>query len=107
MTLMPVADISGRRSLPRPLARLPLMPIILGMEGPVMSASRMPTVCPRRLSSMASAPVTNDLPTPPLPESTAITCFTSERLFSSNCVGAVWPPAAAACSQEAMGRPFM
>ena len=32
-----------------------------------------------------------------------MTRFASERLFSSNCEGAAWPPAAAACSHVAMG----
>ena len=43
------------------------------MLGPVMSASRMPTWFPSRRSATASSPLTNDLPTPPLPLITAIT----------------------------------
>jgi hypothetical protein len=40
------------------------------MEGPVRSTSRMPTECPARDSESASWVVTEDLPTPPLPERT-------------------------------------
>lgn len=99
MTLTPCSEISGSMRLPRAWTWRPLMPNILGMEGPVMSASRMPTLLPRRASSVAMAPVTNDLPTPPLPESTAITRLTSDSVFSSNCDGVDCPPAACACSQ--------
>ncbi len=44
-----------------------------GIEGPVMSASRMPTRAPRRASSTARMPHTSDLPTPPLPDITPMT----------------------------------
>ena len=43
----------------------------LGMLGPVMSASSMPTVKPSRRSAHASRAVTEDLPTPPFPLITA------------------------------------
>jgi hypothetical protein len=46
---------------------------ILGILGPVISASRMPTWYPSWRSAMASSPLTSDLPTPPLPLMTAIT----------------------------------
>ena len=46
---------------------------ILGMEGPVMSASSTPTECPCRRSATARSAETEDLPTPPLPLTTAIT----------------------------------
>ncbi len=46
---------------------------ILGMLGPVMSASRMPTLSPWRRRATASRPLTSDLPTPPLPLITATT----------------------------------
>lgn len=39
-----------------------------GMEGPVKSMSRIPTDLPRRERDSASCVVTEDLPTPPLPE---------------------------------------
>lgn len=39
-----------------------------GMEGPVRSMSRMPTECEAWVRARASCVVTEDLPTPPLPE---------------------------------------
>ena len=39
-----------------------------GMEGPVKSMSRIPTELPARERESASCVVTEDLPTPPLPE---------------------------------------
>ena len=44
------------------------MPRKRGMEGPVRSTSRMPTEWPARHSERASCVVTDDLPTPPLPD---------------------------------------
>jgi len=41
-----------------------------GMEGPVRSMSRMPTDLPARERESASCVVMEDLPTPPLPDST-------------------------------------
>lgn len=41
-----------------------------GMEGPVRSMSRIPTDFPWRDSARASWRVTDDLPTPPLPDKT-------------------------------------
>lgn len=46
------------------------MPNSRGIEGPVRSMSRTPTECPARESERASWVVTEDLPTPPLPERT-------------------------------------
>ena len=43
-----------------------------------MSASRIAVLCPRRRVSIASKEVTRDLPTPPLPLTTAITFLTLE-----------------------------
>jgi hypothetical protein len=48
----------------------------VGAEGPVMSASRTPTRFPFWDMATASMEVTVDLPTPPLPDTTAITFFT-------------------------------
>ena len=48
------------------------------MEGPVISASRMAQLWPRRCISEAIRLVTRDLPTPPLPLTTAMTFFTEE-----------------------------
>ena len=61
------------------------MPNILGIEGPVISASRIPTLYPLRAIVMAIKLVTEDLPTPPLPDTTPITCLTE----LSSCNGAV------------------
>ena len=48
-----------------------------GMEGPVMSASRIAARLPARAVALASRPVTRDLPTPPLPLTTPMTLRTS------------------------------
>jgi len=48
-------------------------PKAVGMEGPVMSASRTPTVLPMRRMATAREEVTRLLPTPPLPLTTAMT----------------------------------
>lgn len=45
-----------------------------GMDGPVRSMSRMPTDLPCRERARASCSVTEDLPTPPLPDRTWIYC---------------------------------
>lgn len=47
-----------------------------GMEGPQISASRMPTRWPLRARVRASWADTDDLPTPPFPERTKMTCLT-------------------------------
>jgi len=51
----------------------PRMPSSRGTENPQMSASSTPTVSPRRARATARLTVTELLPTPPLPEATAIT----------------------------------
>src|SRR6267143_6894025 len=45
-----------------------------------MSASRRPTVAPLLRSAAARLTATVDLPTPPLPDATAIVCFTPGRI---------------------------
>ena len=75
MTLIPPLLVKG--SIP-PLADLagwPRVPNMRAMLGPVISPSRTPTRKPWRLNETASRPVTSDLPTPPLPLITAITCL--------------------------------
>ena len=47
-------------------------PNITGIEGPEISASIKPTLAPDSASAIARLEVTVDLPTPPLPEATAI-----------------------------------
>ena len=53
--------------------RRPSTPSIRGTEKPQMSASMTPTVMPRAASAAARLTVTEDLPTPPLPEATIST----------------------------------
>jgi hypothetical protein len=43
-----------------------------GIEGPVRSMSRIPTEWPARERESASCVVTEDFPTPPLPERTCV-----------------------------------
>ena len=76
------------------------------MEGPVTSASRMPTRRPSRFSCTASADVTSDLPTPPLPLTTASTCPMRESALGASCrlcgfarEGQSSPQAAQSCVQ--------
>ena len=74
MTLMPLSVSAGK--IPSASAiTCPVTPKVLGMEGPVTSASRMPTLNPRFCIWLASKLVTSDLPTPPLPLTTAMTCL--------------------------------
>ena len=54
----------------------PSAPIIIGMLGPVMSASSKPTEAPALARATARLTLTVVLPTPPLPEPTAMMFFT-------------------------------
>ena len=54
----------------------PSTPSIIGMLGPVMSASIRPTDAPARASATARLTLTVLLPTPPLPDATAMTFLT-------------------------------
>ena len=60
----------------------PASPNAFGMDGPVMSASRMPTLRPFVIAATASMVVTKLFPTPPLPLATAITLPTFDAAFS-------------------------
>ena len=51
----------------------PCIPSRRGTEKPQMSASRSPTTSPRRARATARLTVTDDFPTPPLPDDTART----------------------------------
>ena len=51
----------------------PSMPSMRGIEKPQMSASMTPTAKPRSARAAARLAVTDDFPTPPLPEATAST----------------------------------
>ena len=61
---------------------LPCTPYIFGIDGPVISASRIPTEYPCCTIIRARDAVTIDLPTPPLPLTTPITFFTCEYGFA-------------------------
>ena len=73
--LMPVTLRAGMMPSSLPIS-CSCTPKALGMDGPVMSASRMPTLSPRRRMIVLISEVTRDLPTPPLPLTTPITFFT-------------------------------
>ena len=69
-------------------------PNILGMEGPVMSASKIPVRIPRLLPPEARRAVTRDLPTPPLPLTTPTTRATLfSRFVAAFAAGAAQPAA--------------
>jgi len=53
----------------------PCTPNIFGIDGPVISASKIPTLYPAFAIIDASEDVTKDLPTPPLPLTIPITCL--------------------------------
>lgn len=59
-------------------------PNILGMDGPVISASRTATECPFSLIDAVSKEVTRDFPTPPFPLTTPMTFFICEPVPDSS-----------------------
>ena len=63
-----------------------------GIDGPVISASRIAVFKPFFAALTASIDVTNDLPTPPFPLTTAITFFTPLLLALFKLCGAVRSP---------------
>src|SRR5574344_1753224 len=63
-------------------------PNIFGIEGPNISVSRSPTLYPKRAKAIARLAETVLLPTPPLPELTAITFFTCGRSLPTSGRGA-------------------
>ena len=79
----PVRLSTGRMPSSVPMA-FSWIPNIFGMEGPVISASRIAVLCPFRLVSTDSRPVTRLFPTPPLPLTTAITFFTLLNAFCAS-----------------------
>lgn len=68
---------------------LPERPKDLGIDGPVISASRMAVLRPDWRALTARSEVTSDFPTPPLPLTTAITFFTFLLLSFLEFCGAV------------------
>ena len=68
---------AGRASCRQaPALGLEWIPNSLGIDGPNRSASRTPTASPSFASPTARLQATVDLPTPPLPEATAMMCLT-------------------------------
>jgi len=68
--------IRSRLSSLREAGRTSSQPNILGIEGPKMSASMRPTDAPPLARATARLTARVDLPTPPLPEATAMMFFT-------------------------------
>jgi hypothetical protein len=86
---MPVFVVQGKIPCSVPSA-LHFNPNALGIDGPVISASRIAVKKPRLFIETAKSDVISDLPTPPLPLTTPITflifessCGFSKRLFGS------------------------
>ena len=72
----------------------PREPSIIGMSGPYTSESMIPTAAPACRSATARFTATVDLPTPPLPEETAIVCRTSGIRSAAGGGAGAWPAAA-------------
>lgn len=81
MIFVPSFASHGKIFSPSPFA-FSWIPYIFGMDGPVISASMIPTENPCSLISLASDAVTIDFPTPPFPLTTAITWLMCDFLFS-------------------------
>ena len=101
MTSTPSMDLAGSISLPSGDVATPSLPIpkAMGMDGPVMSASRTAVFFPLRFMLPASMEVTKDLPTPPLPLMTNSLWRTSFRFCVSTlfCIAAVMGIVACPC----------
>ena len=85
---MPFFEVSGYITVPSSLhVTLSVSPKDLGIDGPVISASSIADFFPSLLALTASIDVTSDLPTPPLPLTTAITFLTLPLLAFLNICG--------------------
>ena len=86
MISTPSMDLAGSISLPSGEVMTPSLPMpnAMGMDGPVISASRMAVFLPLRFMLTAIMEVTRDFPTPPLPLTTPITFFTELAGFSAS-----------------------
>src|SRR2546428_6377268 len=88
----------------------PLLPSIIGTSGPYTSASMMPTAPLEPRNPTARFTATVDLPTPPLPDDTAIVCRTSGIKSGGRC-GAAGPAAGGRAGAlhrpPAAGRPHL
>src|SRR5699024_9018936 len=67
----------------------PCTPNSFGIEGPVISASKMPAEWPIRRIATASMALVMLLPTPPLPETTPITFLIWLLACGGSCCGAL------------------
>src|SRR5215470_12021899 len=79
MTRTPSAERGGSTAPPLTVSAWPRTPSILAIDGPLRSASSTTTRQPEACHVAARFAVTVDLPTPPLPETTATTKRTSAR----------------------------
>ena len=76
-------EVAGTRSFPSGVTVTPSwIPKALGIDGPVISASRIPTLAPVARMRQAIRDVTKDFPTPPFPLTTPITFFTELAGFN-------------------------
>ena len=80
ISLIPSLVTAGSKHSSSCIARS-VIPNDLGTDGPVISASRIPTLSPAFAHFEASRQLTRLLPTPPLPLTTPITFLISEYLF--------------------------
>ena len=80
---------------------LPWTPIIRGTLNPQTSASRTPTRCPSAASAQARFTVTLDLPTPPLPDATAMIGGRRSANEILDCCGAAASPPRSCCTSAA------
>ena len=81
MSLMPPAVTAGSMPASLPVA-FSWMPKAVGIEGPVISASKMATLRPFLAIATARLAVTVLLPTPPFPLTTAMTRFTLDMALA-------------------------
>ena len=99
MILVPSGALHGSIPISFPIA-ISCTPYIFGMDGPVISASKIPAVYPFSIIIRAREAVTSDFPTPPFPLMTPITFFTWEPTFAGALDGAVLPAFCFWLSQE-------
>lgn len=81
MTFTPCGVVTGFMPVSVALGFPPLIPSILGIEGPCMSESRIPTFLSFKVRAVARLAVTMLFPTPPFPDIIMILCFTLD-IFS-------------------------
>src|SRR5438093_1466704 len=91
ITLTP-SDVRGGSTPPDARTRRwPRTPSIFAIVGPLRSASRTPTRRPACARQQARFAVSDDLPTPPLPDTIATTAWTvARRALSLRCWASTW-----------------